>query len=196
MTATIRRNGVREWAIWTASFLSFPLAGILGGAVAGPVDAPAPALLGGAVTGLVVGAGQALAGRLDARRWIPATTVGMAAGLLAGAAAVGYRTSLSDLALMGLITGVPLGIAQALALTSSRTTLSSRNGPAGHGKVAVGGRRWLWAVTTPLLWSLGWTVTTLVGVDVERQYTIFGSTGAITVSALAGVVLQLLRRAR
>ena len=52
--------------------------------------------------------------------------------------------------------------------------------------------RWVWAAVMPALWSLGWTITTLVGVDVETQYTVFGSTGAITVSALAGLVLQLI----
>ncbi len=166
----VRTRLLRPWARWTAGFLSFPLAGIAGGALAGPVDDLTAALLGGAVTGLVVGAGQSLAGRgaVPARRWIPATTVGMALGLALGASTVGYRTSLADLALMGLLTGLPLGVAQALALPRPR---------------------WVWALTTPLLWALGWTVTTLAGVDVEVQYTIFGATGAITVSALSGLVL-------
>jgi hypothetical protein len=35
-------------------------------------------------------------------------------------------------------------------------------------------------------------VTTGIGVDVERQYTIFGSAGAVTFSALSGLVLLLL----
>lgn len=175
---TTRSRLLRPWALWTAGFLSFPLAGIAGGVLAGPVDDLRAALLGGAVTGLVVGIGQSLAGRGVVRpaRWIPATTLGMAVGLAAGAAIVGYGTSLLDLALMGLVTGAALGAAQAFALPAVRL-------------------RWLWALGTPLLWALGWVVTTLVGVDVEAQYTIFGSTGAITVSALSGLVLHgLLRR--
>ena len=67
-----------------------------------------------------------------------------------------------------------LGVAQALALPA-RTAY-----------------RVAWAVAIPLLWALGWTVTTLVGVDVEQQYTVFGSTGAITVAALSGALLHLL----
>ncbi len=171
---TAVRTRLRPWALWTAGFLSFPLAGLAGGAIAGPVDDLVAALVGGAVTGLVIGAGQSLAGRgaVPATRWIPATAVGMALGLALGASAVGYRTSLADLALMGLLTGLPLGIAQALALPRPR---------------------WIWAVATPPLWALGWTVTTLFGVDVERQYTVFGATGAITVSALSGLVLFGLR---
>jgi hypothetical protein len=170
-----RTRLLRPWALWTAGFLSFPLAGVAGELLAGPVDDLHAALIGGAVTGLVIGAGQSIAGRgaVPAGRWIPATTIGMALGLALGASTVGYGTSLADLALMGLLTGVPLGVAQAVAFPRPR---------------------WIWALTTPLLWALGWTITTLVGVDVEAQYTIFGSTGAITVSALSGLVLLALRK--
>src|SRR5438067_3652221 len=82
---------LRTWLIWTAGFLVFPLAGLAGTAIAGRVDSPLSALTGGAVAGLVIGAGQALLSRrrLDPRRWIPATTIGMGLGLLLGAAAVG-----------------------------------------------------------------------------------------------------------
>jgi hypothetical protein len=162
--------------IWTAGFLAFPLAGLAGTAVVGRVDSPLSALTGGAVAGLVIGAGQALLSRrrLDPRRWIPATTVGMGIGLLLGAAAVGYRTSLADLALMGAITGVLLGAAQAAALPSR----------AHH--------RWAWAAAIPVLWALGWTTTTLGGIHVEEQFTVFGAYGAITFSALSGLILHYL----
>ena len=40
----------------------------------------------------------------------------MGLGLLLGASIVGYRTSLADLALMGALTGLVLGVAQAIAL--------------------------------------------------------------------------------
>uniref|UniRef100_UPI0015F0CA85 hypothetical protein n=1 Tax=Pseudonocardia pini TaxID=2758030 RepID=UPI0015F0CA85 len=160
----------RRLGVWTLGFLAFPLAGIVGGAV-GPVDDVFSAALGGALSGLVLGAGQSLAslGTLRPARWVPATTVGMGAGPALGAAVVGYRTSLPDLALMGLLTGVPLGLAQALAF------------PAGPRYRAA------WALLVPPLWALGWTVTTLAGVDMASRYTIFGSTGALTVTALAGL---------
>ena len=169
-------SALRSWAIWTLGFLSFPLAGIAGGAITGPVDSPLAAALGGAVTGLVIGTGQWLASgrRLRADRWIPATTVGMGLGLLIGATVVGFGTDLADLAVMGALTGISLGIAQAMALPSRSRF------------------RWVWAAVMPALWSLGWTITTLVGVDVDAQYTVFGSTGAITVSALTGLALQFI----
>ena len=171
-----RPSFLRSWLIWSAGFLAFPLAGLAGTAVAGRVDTPVAALLGGAVTGLVIGAGQAVVSsrRLDPRRWIPATAAGMSVGLLLGAAAVGYRTSLGDLALMGALTGLVLGVAQAVAL------------PRGTH------RRWVWAAALPVLWALGWTATTLGGIAVDQQFTVFGAYGAITFSALSGLLLHRL----
>jgi hypothetical protein len=166
----------RTWLIWTAGFLAFPIAGLAGTAAGGRVDGPIAALLGGLVAGLVLGAGQALVSRrrLDPRRWIPATGIGMGLGLLLGAAAVGYGTSLGELAVMGAVTGVPLGVAQALALPRQV-----------H-------RRWAWGAAMPVLWALGWTVTTLGGISVDNQFTIFGAYGAVTFSALSGVLLHYL----
>ena len=178
-TSTDPAGGHRwtAWARWTASFLEFPLAGLAGLAAVGRVDDPVSALVGGAVTGAVIGAGQALASRapgglrLPLLRWVAATSTGMGAGLALGAGAVGYGTGLADLAVQGAVTGVALGAAQALALPDAS-------------------RRWAWAAASPALWSLGWTVTTLIGVDVERQYTVFGAAGALTYSALSGLVLR------
>jgi len=169
-------TGLRRWLLWTAGFLAFPLAGLAGTAAVGRVDGPVAALVGGAVTGLVLGVGQtvAAAGRLDVRAWVPATAVGMGAGLLLGAVAVGYGTSLADLALMGALTGLVLGPAQALALPRG-TRL-----------------RWLWALAMPALWALGWTVTTLGGIAVDEQFTVFGAYGAVTFSALSGLLLLFL----
>ena len=172
----VHASFLRTWLLWTAGFLAFPLAGVASTAVAGRVDSPLAALLGGTVTGLVIGAGQALLSRrrLDPRWWIPATTIGMGLGLLLGAALVGYRTSLADLALMGALTGLVLGIAQAVALPRA-TRL-----------------RWLWAAAMPILWALGWTATTLGGIAVDQQFTVFGAYGAVTFSALSGLLLHLL----
>jgi hypothetical protein len=173
---TSRASGLRTWLIWTAGFLAFPLAGLAGTAVVGRVDSPVAALVGGAVAGLGIGLGQTLAsrGRLDIRRWVPATGIGMGLGLLLGAVVVGYQTSLPDLALMGALTGLILGPAQAWALPR-RTRM-----------------RWAWAAAMPALWALGWTTTTLGGIAVDEQFTVFGAYGAITFSALSGLLLPML----
>jgi hypothetical protein len=168
---------LRTWLVWTAGFLVFPVAGLAGTAVAGRVDSPMAALLGGLVAGLVLGAGQALVSRrrLDPRRWIPATAIGMGLGLLLGALVVGYRTSLTDLAVMGAVTGIVLGVAQAVALPRRTRT------------------RWAWAALMPALWSLGWVVSTLIlTTSVDAQFTIFGASGAFTFTALSGLLLHRL----
>jgi hypothetical protein len=174
--AISRPSFARSWFTWTAGFLAFPIAGLAGTAVAGRVDSPLAALSGGAVAGLVLGAGQTLASRrrLDVRTWVPATAIGMGLGLLLGAVTVGYGTSLGDLVLMGALTGLVLGPAPALAL------------PAGTRM------RWAWAAAMPPLWALGWTTTTLGGIAVDEQFTVFGAYGAITFSALSGLLLLLL----
>ena len=176
MTRATQSTFTRTWLLWTAGFLAFPIAGVAGTAAAGRVDSTTAALLGGAMAGLVLGAGQALASRrrLDPRRWIPATGVGMGFGLLLGAAVVDYGTSLADLAAMGALTGLVLGPAQALALPR-QTRL-----------------RFAWAAAMPVLWALGWSATTLGGISVDNQFTIFGAYGALTFSALSGLLLHFL----
>ncbi len=124
----------------------------------------------------MIGVGQTLAsrGRLDIRKWVPATALGMGLGLLLGAVTVGYDTSLADLALMGALTGLVLGPVQALALPRG-TRL-----------------RWMWAAALPALWALGWITTTLGGIAVDKQFMVFGAYGAVTFSALSGLLLPLL----
>src|SRR4051812_9875412 len=102
-----RPRFLRSWLTWMLGFLAFPIAGVAAGVIAGRIDSPQAAVIGGAIAGLVVGAGQVLVsrGRLDWRWWIPATATGMALGLVVGAAVVGYRSSLADLAIMGALTG-------------------------------------------------------------------------------------------
>ena len=88
------------------------------GLIAGRVDDPLAALVAGLVTGAVIGVGSGWpAGAGSVRcRWILATAVGMGLGLLFGATVVGFGTSLADLAVMGALTGLLLGVAQTLAL--------------------------------------------------------------------------------
>ena len=174
------RFNVKAWLLWIAGFLAFPIAGIAALAVTGRVNDAVAALVGGIIAGAVIGTGQWLVARRllgDPRAWIPATAVAMGLGLLVGAGAVGYGTSLGELALMGAITGIPLGVAQAYLLRD---------------RVA---NAWVWAAAVPLLWALGWTVTTAGGIDVDQQFAVFGAYGAITFMALSGILLDRLRAA-
>jgi hypothetical protein len=175
-----RRFNVKAWLLWTVGFVAFPIAGLAAQALGGRINDASSALIGGLAAGAVIGAGQWLVARRqlgDPFAWVAATALGMGAGLLVGALVVGYGTSLGELALMGAITGVPLGAAQALLL---------------RGRVA---NSWAWAAAMPLLWALGWTVTTVAGIGVDSQFAVFGAFGAITFMALSGILLDRLRAA-
>ena len=149
-------------------------------AAVGAVDSTPAALAGGAVTGAILGAIQTIASPAIPRvSWIAATAIGLSGGLAIGATAVDFDTSLGALAVQGTICGAVIGLAQAAVLARS-TTL----GP------------WRSAVWLPFLaacWALGWTITTAAGVDVERQYTVFGAAGAIVVTALTAILPLTLR---
>jgi hypothetical protein len=174
------RFNVKAWLLWTAGFIAFPIAGVAAAVFVNRVDDAISALAGGVVAGAVIGTGQWLVARRqlgDPRAWIPATALAMGVGLMIGAPVVGYGTSLGELALMGAITGIPLGAAQALLL---------------RGRLA---NAWIWAAAMPVLWALGWTVTTVGGIGVDRQFAVFGAYGAITFMALSGILLDRLRAA-
>jgi hypothetical protein len=161
---------------WAIVALGFPLSGLIGGAISGPVDAAGPALLGGALTGAGLGAAAWLAAR-DVfgapAAWIGASAAGYGLGLLAGAALVGYETDLGSLAAMGAVSGTVLGTAQGLALAAQ-----------GRSRLAVA-----WGLAMPVLFAAGWTATTLGGIDVDQQFTVFGAYGAIVFCVLSGALL-------
>ena len=110
-----------------------------------------------------------------ARQWIIATAVGFTVGLGAGAALVDYGTSIGDLVVQGAICGLSIGAAQAAVL---RPRL---------GRVA-----YAWVPALGVLWAAGWAITTAFGVDVKSQYTVFGSSGALFVTAATAVLPVLL----
>jgi hypothetical protein len=168
---------------WLPTFLGFPLGGVAAELISGPVDTAAAALVGGVVTGAVLGAVQAWGLRLrapQARHWTVATALGLGAGLTAGASAVGFGTETGDLVVQGAVCGLAVGAAQSVVLRG-----------------ALGRAAALWAPALGGAWALGWAITASIGVDVETQYTVFGSSGALAVTALTVVLpLRLAGRAR
>jgi hypothetical protein len=162
---TWQRSAIR----WLPTFLGFPIGGLVAKLVAGPVDGVVAAVVGGAISGVILGAIQSCGLGTNgppARRWIAATGIGFAVGLGVGAATVGYGTSIGDLAVQGAICGLAIGTAQAVVLRDR-----------------IGGLAFAWVPTLSVLWALGWTITTASGIDVERQYTVFGASGALFVTA-------------
>lgn len=161
---------------WVAVAVAFPIAGLIGWAIGGPVDAVGAALAGGAITGAGLGAAQwwAADGALGhAAAWIGVSAVAYAGGLAAGAALVGYETDLGALAVMGLVSGAALGAAQGLVLARQGDT-----------RLAAA-----WAASMPILFALGWCATSTIGVSVEDQFTVFGAAGALVFMLLSGLVL-------
>ena len=68
-----RRFNVKSWLLWTAGFISFPIAGIAAQAAVGRINDGVAALVGGLIAGAVIGAGQWLVARRllgDPRAWI------------------------------------------------------------------------------------------------------------------------------
>lgn len=166
---------------WMVSFVGFPLGGLAALVLTGPVDDAPAALLGGLITGTILGGVQARAldrrGR-SAAHWAAATALGLSAGLGIGAAAVGFATSLSALLVQGAVSGFGVGAAQSVLLR------------AGLGRLAPA-----WPLLLALIWAIGWAVTVAFGVRVEDQFTVFGSSGALVVTALAAVLPVALARA-
>lgn len=174
-----RRFDLKPWARWLATFIGFPLAGVTARAVAGNIDAVGAAATGGLAGGAVLGAVQAGIGGIapaDRVRWIGATATGLAVGLTVGGGAVGFDTDTTSLVAMGAISGAFVGAAQAVSVPMRLVD------------------RVLWAAATPLLWAGGWLITSQVIVDADRQHAVFGASGAVTVSALAGVLYAVRQR--
>jgi hypothetical protein len=170
MTTT---TAVRRWVRWLGTFVGFPLAGVAARAAVGGIDSVGAATIGGLAGGAVLGFVQAAVAGLDPGervRWVGATAAGFAAGLAAGAAAVGYDTDTMSLVVMGAVTGAGVGLAQALSVRMRRLD------------------RWAWALATPVLWAGAWLVTAQVIVDADRRHAVFGSSGALAASALAGIL--------
>ena len=155
----------RPWWRWMLTAFAVPPAGYLGWLVAGHVDSASAAALAGVVTGFLVGGGQwlLLRRRGVTLRWAAATAVAFGIGLTVGGALVGYETDRVSLAVMGAVSGLAVGIAQASALRAGRTSIVT------------------WGGTTGALWALGWIVSSFV-IDPAEQWPIFGISGALLVT--------------
>ena len=161
---------------WMVSFAGYPLGGYAAFLTTGRVDSLGPALAGGLLTGAILGAFQVWAmGQARPRplAWILATTVGLMAGVGAGAVLVDYQTDLASLVVQGAMTGALVGLAQGVVLVQK-----------------LGALAFVWPFFLSGTFAIGWTVTTSIGIDVDKQFTIFGSSGAL-VATLLTIVLPM-----
>jgi hypothetical protein len=179
---TVARSGLkplagRLWAWPLAVLISFPMGGLIADLVIDGVDSIAAAIGGGIIAGAIGGAAEWFAlRRWVSWLWIPATSLGMAAGLAAGAAIVDYGIDRGDIVLMGAITGAGVGIAQSLVL-------------ARH----TGATAYWWALANPPGWALGWLITSyVISSNVDERFTNFGAGGAVVFGLLTWLLLASL----
>jgi hypothetical protein len=169
-----------RWAWPVAIVVGIPIGGYAANIIVGKIDSVGPALLGGLIAGAIIAAAQWLALRsIVPWLWLVATSIGMAAGLTAGAALVDYGISRGDLALMGAVTGLAVGGLQAFLL--------ARRGS---------GALW-WVAVNPPAWALAWFVTTFVITkNVKEHFAVFGPSGALVFALATWLVLTFLFRLR
>lgn len=179
-TTAQAESGWGFWAGWGLAFLGFPLGGLAGLGLAGPIIGIPQAAIGGAATGAVIGLAQWLVLR---RRlpltpwWVAATAAGMSGGLALSVGLLGTDTAGAALPLRGLVTGAGIGLAQYLAL---------------RGRAP---RAPIWALVVAGGWAIGWVTTRAAGVDLAPNFTVFGSTGAWAFQLLTGLALAWMLRA-
>ena len=182
MTATTRPTtrasaveGFRPWWLWIVTALAFPPAGYIAHEVVGRVDGVGAALLSGVITGALIGLAQwaLLRGRGASPRWIVATAAGFGIGLAAGAALVGYETSLGAWSGWAPCAGSSLASPRWRASLRCVATLPA------------------WTFATGALWAIGWAVTTIgAGIKVEDQWPVFGISGALVVVLVQSVLIN------
>ena len=134
------------------------------------------------ITGIILGAVQSWGLGPAVRR--PASgsrrpPSGFAVGLGVGAAAVGYGTSMGDLVVQGAICGLAIGTAQAVVL-----------------RPRLGRLAFAWVPRSARCGRSAGRSPPPIGVDVERQYTVFGSSGALSSPRLTVVLPVLLATRR
>jgi hypothetical protein len=175
----VTRTAPRMWLWVVAILVSLPIGGYIADLVVNGVDSVGTALVGGVIVGAVIGAAEWFVLRQRVSwLWIPATIAGMAIGLVAGAALVDYGIGRGDLALMGAVNGLAVGVVQALVLARNR----------------IPGAVW-WAIANPPAWALGWFVSSyVISRNIDERFPIFGASGALVFGLLTWLLLARLLR--
>lgn len=166
---TFKRLAIR----FIPTFLAFPIGGELVVLSIGPVRSSSEALLSGAIVGLVLGLIQfiALCPLKVSSLWIWTTLISAALSSFVVASLFGLNTDSASLALRGLVTGLFVGAAQSF---SQRVAVQNMI---------------VWSFATGLTWALAWFITSMVIVDIEYGYAIFGASGALVATLILTFVV-------
>ena len=175
-----RTSAARLTWLWPVAILvGFPIGGLIADLVVDGVDSVGAALAAGVIAGAIIGAAEWFALRQWVSwLWILATIAGLAGGLAAGSALVDYGVDRGDLLLMGAVTGVGVGVLQALVLP----------------RLGTPGTIW-WAVANPPAWALGWLVSSyVISANIDERFPVFGASGALVFGLLTWLLLAVLFR--
>jgi hypothetical protein len=167
---------IRDYAMWVAVFLAYPVAGALGRLIANPAEGLVFAFISAAAAGAVLGLAQwlALGRHVSVVRWVGATALGLGVSFVV-VQAIG-ATSSTAAPLIGAVTGLGVGVAQSF-LRSDRVPSAL-----------------IWIPTMGIAWTIAWVVTTSVGVKAEDGWAVVGVSGAVLAQLLTGVVLMTMGR--
>jgi hypothetical protein len=167
---------------WIIAVIGFPIGGYLAQAIAGPAATVQAAILSGLIAGAIIGLAQGIA--LWLRRqalvmWIAGTAVALAIALAAVTAAIGQIETSTEAIVLGAVSGLLIGAAQAALLM--------RAGIA---------NTWIWVVVTGAAWAVGWLITASVGVALAPGWPVYGASGALVSQIITAVALWRLVSSR
>ena len=180
-TTPTRHPALRTTARWMVSFLGFPLGGFAATLVVGAVDSLTAALIGGLITGTILGAAQSWGigpqrpGRPPVDRRHRHRIDGRIRGRL-------RRRGLPH---------QPCSARPCKAPSAGSPSASPRPWCSG---TASADWHWPGRPHWPIVWALGWVVTTSIGIAVDQQFIVFGASGALVVTALTAVLPLILTR--
>jgi len=160
---------------WLIAVVAFPIGGFIGHLVGGPAATIPAALISGVIAGAIIGLGQGLALNLGLRTvalWMAATGVGLALSLGVITAIIGQIDTTLDAVLLGAASGLAIGGGQAFLIVRQRL-----------------GNPWIWVGASTCAWSIGWFVTSSIGVALATGWPVYGVSGAVASQIITAIVL-------
>ena len=167
---------------WIIAVVGFPIGGLLAQTMAGPAATVPAALLSGLIAGAIIGVAQALALALRGQAlaiWVGGTAVALAIALAAVTAAIGQIETSTEAIVLGLVSGLLIGAAQAAVLMQARIA-----------------KTWVWVPVTGAAWAVGWLITASVGVALAPGWPVYGASGALVSQVITGIAVWRLVSSR
>lgn len=160
---------------WALATVAFAIGGYIGHLIGGPVATVPAAVISGIVAGALIGAAQGAAlsfAPRDIALWAVGTGLGLAASLAVVTAVIGQIDTTADAVLLGAVSGLAVGTAQAVILA--------------RGDI---GRAAVWVAASGAAWALGWLTTASIGVALAAGWPVYGMSGALVSQLITGIVL-------